>query len=173
MMRPILRSMFATGMVATFISLAGCGDTTKQITEKAASAGNAAADAASGAAAGAGDLMGKATEALSGVEGGSEMLKQASEMFSKITSTLGTVKDADTATAALPELGKLTEGFGGMTEMFGKMPDAAKSAVAGVFKSSIEQLKPILDKVLAIPGVDAILKPAVDALMSKLDAFKA
>lgn len=48
-----------------------------------------------------------------------------------------------------------------------------KSAVAGVFQSSIAQLKPIIEKIMAIPGVEAILKPAIDALMSKLDAFKA
>ena len=68
---------------------------------------------------------------------------------------------------------KLTESFGGMSEMFGKMPDAAKSALAGVFQSSLKQLQPIIDKVLAIPGVEAVLKPAIDALMSKLGNFKA
>jgi hypothetical protein len=30
----------------------------------------------------------------------------------------------------------------------------------------------MLDKIMAIPGVDAIIKPAIDALMAKLDAFK-
>ena len=165
----MVRSILAASLAAALLLVTGC-DSAKQMTDKAAATATGAADAAT---AGAGDLMGKATEALSGVEGGSEMLKQVSDMFGKVTTTLGGVKDADTATAALPELGKLTEGFGGMTDMFGKMPDAAKSAVSGVFKTSIEQLKPILDKVLAIPGVEGVLKPAIDALMSKLDAFKA
>lgn len=167
----MLRSMFAAGIAVALLGLAGCdAEATKKMADAAATkAGDVAAEATAGAE----DLVGKATEALSSVEGGSEMLKQVSEMFGKITSTLGTVTDADSATAAVPELGKLTEGFAGLTDMYGKMPDAAKAAVAGVFKNSIEQLKPILDKVLAIPGVDAILKPAVDALMSKLDAFKA
>lgn len=164
----MVRSILAAGLAAAVLFTAGC-EGAKQVADKAAAtAGSAAADATAGA----GDLMGQATAALSGVEGGSEMLKQVTEMFGKVTSTLGTVKDADTANAAVPEISKLTEGFGGMTDMFGKMPDAAKSAVAGVFKSSLEQLKPIIDKVMAIPGVDAILKPAVDALMGKLEAFK-
>lgn len=165
----MVRSILAASLAAALLLTTGCGgDAAKQMADTASAAGTAAADATTGA----GDLMGKATEALSGVEGGSEMLKQVSEMFGKVTSTLGGVKDADTATAAVPELSKLTEGFGGMTDMFGKMPDAAKSAVAGVFKTSIGQLKPILDKVMAIPGVEAILKPTIDGLMAKLEAFK-
>ena len=165
----MVRSILAASLAAALLFTTGCEGAKQAADKAAATAGSAAADATAGA----GDLMGKATEALSGVEGGSEMLKQVTEMFGKVTSTLGTVKDADTANAALPEISKLTEGFGGMSDMFGKMPDAAKSAVAGVFKSSLEQLKPIIEKVMAIPGVDAILKPAIDALMGKLEAFKA
>ena len=146
-----------------FVVSVGCSpEAAKEMTDKAAASAKEAA----------GDIGGKATEALSGVEGGSEMLTKVTELFGTATKTLGGVKDADSATAALPELGKLTEGFGGMTEMFGKLPDAAKGAVSGVFKSSLGQLQPIIDKVMAIPGVEAILKPAIDALMSKLEAFK-
>lgn len=48
----------------------------------------------------------------------------------------------------------------------------SKGAVSSVFQSSLGQLKPIIEKVMSIPGVEAVLKPAIDALMSKLDAFK-
>ena len=159
---------------ALFVVSVGCSpEAAKKMTDKAS---GGMADAAKGATgdlgAGVSDMMGKANEALSGVEGGSDMLKKATEMFGTATKTLSGVKDADSATAVLPELGKLTEGFGGMTEMFGKMPDAAKGAVSSVFQSSLGQLKPIIEKVMAIPGVEAILKPAIDALMSKLDTFK-
>ena len=153
-----------------FVVSVGCSpEAAKEMTDKAAAGAKEAAGDIGGGVSG---MMGKATEALSGVEGGSEMLKQVTELFGTATKTLGGVKDADSATAALPELGKLTEGFGGMTEMFGKLPDAAKGAVSGVFQSSLGQLQPIIDKVMAIPGVEAILKPAIDALMSKLEAFK-
>jgi hypothetical protein len=119
------------------------------------------------------DLLSKATESLSSVEGGADMLKGITDSFGSITKTLGSVKDEASATAALPDLSKLTETFGGMTEKFGVLPEAAKSAVAGIFASSLGELKPMLDKILAIPGVEAILKPAIDALMEKLGAFKA
>jgi hypothetical protein len=119
------------------------------------------------------DLLSKATESLSSVEGGADMLKGITDSFGSITKTLGSVKDEASATAALPDLSKLTETFGGMTEKFGVLPEAAKSAVAGIFASSLGELKPMLDKILAIPGVEAILKPAIDALMEKLATFKA
>ena len=119
------------------------------------------------------DLMGKAQDALKSVEGGSDMLKNVSETFAKATSTFKSVTDADSATAALPDISKLTESFGGFSDLYGKLPDAAKSAVSSVFASALGDLKPILDKVLAIPGVEAILKPAIDALLEKIGSFKA
>jgi hypothetical protein len=161
------------------VSLAlGCSpEAGKQLTDQASEAAGGLAEAAQGAAdqAGAGlsDVIGQATEALSSVEGGSDMLKQVTDLFGKATGTLQGVRDADTATAALPELGQLTESLGGMSAMFGKLPDTAKTALAGVFESSLGQLKPIIDQVMAIPGVEAILKPAIDALLSKVESFKA
>ncbi|MCC6511718.1 MAG: hypothetical protein IT423_21640, partial [Pirellulaceae bacterium] len=133
----MVRSILVASLAALMMLTAGCSpEAAKDMASKAADdVAGAAKEAASDAGAGMSDMMSKATEALSGVEGGSDMLKKVTEMFGKTTSALGGVKDADSATAALPELSQLTEGFGGMSEMFGKMPDAAKVAVAGVFKS--------------------------------------
>jgi hypothetical protein len=139
-----------------------------QMAEKAKAAAGDMANAT-----GLADLMGKAQEALKSVEGGSDMLKNVSETFAKATTTFKGVIDADSATAALPDITKLTESFGGFSDMYGKLPDAAKNAVSSVFTSALGDLKPILDKVLAIPGVEAILKPAIDALIEKIGSFKA
>lgn len=176
-------SMLLPAVALLIISSTGCdagkqvADAGKQMADAGGGAVQNMADAAQNAAGEIGvdmaGMMSKATEALSGVEGGSEMLKQLTEMFGTATKTFSGVTDAASATAALPELGKLTESFGGMSQKFGALPDVAKGAVAGIFQSSMEQLKPIIDKIMAIPGVEAILKPAVEALMGKLDAFKA
>jgi len=119
------------------------------------------------------DMMGKAQDELKSVEGGSDMLKNVSETFAKATATFKGVTDADSATAALPDISKLTESFGGFSDMYGKLPDAAKSAVSSVFASALGELKPIIDKVLAIPGVEAILKQPVDGMLEKIGSFKA
>ena len=100
-------------------------------------------------------------------------LQEAGDDAAFITKALGTVKDEASATAALPELSKISETFAGLAEKFGALPPAAKTAVAGIFSSSMNELKPMIEKILAIPGVSTILKPAIDALMEKLGAFKA
>ena len=156
-------------------SAASMADATKGITEATKTMADEAKAAVGDAikATGMSEMLGKATEALSSVEGGADMLKNVQESFGKLTSTLSAITDGESATAALPQLSQLTESFGGMSDLFGKLPDAAKGAVSGVFGSAISELKPMLDKIMAIPGVDAIIKPAIDALMAKLDAFKA
>jgi len=143
-------------------------ETTKEMAEEAKAAVGDAVKAS-----GMSEMLAKATESLASVQGGSDMLKSVQESFGKLTSTLSGITNGETATAALPQISQLTESFGGMSDLFGKLPDAAKEAVSGVFGSAISELKPILDKIMAIPGVDSIIKPAIDALMAKLDSFKA
>ena len=48
------------------------------------------------------------------------------------------------------------------------LPDGAKSAVSGVMDKGLAELKTLVDKVLALPGVEAVLKPAVGELLDKL-----
>jgi uncharacterized protein (DUF2342 family) len=143
-------------------------ETTKEMAEEAKAAVGDAVKAS-----GMSEMLAKATESLASVQGGSDMLKSVQESFGKLTSTLSGIINGETATAALPQISELTESFGGMSDLFSKLPDAAKEAVSGVFGSAISELKPILDKIMAIPGVDTIIKPAIDALMAKLDSFKA
>ncbi|MBU6173463.1 MAG: hypothetical protein KGQ60_06640 [Planctomycetes bacterium] len=157
-------------VIATYC-LVGCAP---ESTPKPAEIVNKAKEASQeiAQATGMSDLVKKATDSLASVEGGADMLKSITDSLGLITTTLGSVKDADSATAAVPELKKLTDTFGGMTDKFGGLTDAAKGAVSGIFTSALGDLKPIVDKLLAIPGVEAILKPTIDGLMEKLISFK-
>jgi hypothetical protein len=147
--------------------------TTQEMAAKNGSTAGGAMDKASEMMDKGADLMGQAKDALGSVEGGSDMLKNVTDSFSSLTKLLGDVKDEASATSAVPEINKIADSFGGMTEMYGKLPDAAKGVVGKLFEKSLGDLKPIIDKILAIPGVESIIKPAIDALMSKLGAFKA
>jgi uncharacterized phage infection (PIP) family protein YhgE len=160
------------------ITLSGCSpEMEKKLADAGSDAANAAmekaGDAVESAKSSVADAMGKATESLAGIEGGADMLKNITDLFSKASTTLSGVSDEASATAALPEIHNLTESFGSFTEIYNQLPDAAKSAVAGVFTSSLSDLKPMLEKILAIPGAQSILKPALDALMAKLQSFQA
>jgi hypothetical protein len=154
---------------------ANTSDLAKDMAAKAQEAVKDAKDAAKDAAekSGIADALTKAKEALASVEGGSDMLDKVQGSFGTLSKLLGDIKDEASAGGAVAELNKLTESFGGMTELFGKLPDSAKGMVSQLFASSLSDIKPIIDKVMAIPGVEAVIKPAIEALMAKLNEFKA
>jgi hypothetical protein len=147
---------------------ASAADLGKEMTDKAKDAVKDAVEKS-----GVADALTKAKDALASVEGGSDMLEKVQGSFGSLSKLLGDIKDEASANGAVSELNKLTESFGGMTELFGKLPESAKGMVSQLFESSMSDIKPIIDKVMAIPGVEAIIKPAVEALMAKLNEFKA
>jgi hypothetical protein len=56
-------------------------------------------------------------------------------------------------------------------ELSGKLPVDGKTALAALVTAARPSIDQLFDKVLAIPGVDAVAKPAIDALRAKLDAL--
>lgn len=141
----------------------GCGDKAKETMEKAAGAAQGAIPS----------ISERATEALSSVEGGGDLVKNISSTFESLTTTLGGVKDEATANTALPDLGKISETVNGFSDTFAKLPAAAKGPLMSIVQSALGNLKPIVEQVLAIPGVGPILKPTLDGIMSKFDGMKA
>jgi hypothetical protein len=81
------------------------------------------------------------------------------------------VTDAASAQAALPQLEKGAAQFDRIRELSAKLPAESKSALATLITTARPALEGLFDKVLTIPGVDAIVKPAIDALRVKLNAL--
>jgi hypothetical protein len=50
----------------------------------------------------------------------------------------------------------------------GQLSAEQRKALAGLINPMMPTLNQLLDKVLAIPGVSAVLKPTIDALRAKL-----
>lgn len=92
-------------------------------------------------------------------------------VINSVSDTFTTVTDADSATAALPQLTEATSKLGAISELFNQLPDSAKSAVSNIAGNKITSLQPIIDRIIEIPGVGPILKPAIDTLMTKLATF--
>jgi len=90
-----------------------------------------------------------------------------------VTDSLGNITDAESATAALPQLTEATSKIGTLSEVFSKLPAPAQATLSSLAENKISTLQPMLDKVVAIPGVGPILKPALDSLMQKLALFSA
>ena len=85
--------------------------------------------------------------------------------------SLGGITDATTAQAALPKLQEATGALEKVSGMTGKLQAEQKSALAALITAALPVINPLIDKVLAIPVVSDILKPAVDGLRAQLDAL--
>jgi len=81
------------------------------------------------------------------------------------------VTDAASAKAALPQLEKGAAELDKLRDLSEKLPADSKGALAALVASARPTLDGLFDKVLAIPGVDSIAKPAIDTLRAKLDAL--
>ena len=81
------------------------------------------------------------------------------------------VSDAASAKAVLPELEKRAEELDKLRERSVNLPADNKSALAALLAAARPTLEGLFDKVLAIPGVDGIAKPDIDALRAKLDSL--
>jgi hypothetical protein len=71
-------------------------------------------------------------------------------------------------------LPKLEEASGDLEEVSGvvvKLSAEQKIALTGQINVARPLLDPLFDKVLAIPGVADIAKPAIDGLKAKFDAL--
>ena len=88
-----------------------------------------------------------------------------------LKTTLQGVSDVDSAKAALPKLDASASQLDKVRELSGKLPVDGKSALAALVTAARPSIEQLFDKVLAIPGVDAVAKPAIEALRAKLDAL--
>ena len=88
-----------------------------------------------------------------------------------LKASLEGITDATTAQAALPKLQEATSALEKVNGMAGKLQAEQKSALAALITAALPVINPLIDKVLAIPVVSDILKPAVDGLRTQLDAL--
>ena len=87
--------------------------------------------------------------------------------------SLSGIKDEATAQAAVPAVTKASSEFDQLSGLLSQLPPDARKAVVEAFASIRPNLAQLMDRVLAIPGVGAIIKPAIDAINAKLDALSA
>jgi hypothetical protein len=88
-----------------------------------------------------------------------------------LKTTLQGVSDAASAQASLPKLETSAADLDRVRELSAKLPVDGKSVLAALVTAARPSIEQLFDKVLAIPGVDAVAKPAIEALRAKLDAL--
>jgi hypothetical protein len=95
----------------------------------------------------------------------------AKSAVNDVYSSLSGIKDDATAQSALPGLTKATSELDQLNGLLSQLSPEARKTLAETFASIRPNLAHLVDGVLAIPGVGAIIKPAVDAINVKLDAL--
>ena len=97
-----------------------------------------------------------------------QAMDEAKKIFGGLTGTLGNIKDAATAQAALPQLTASSTALDGFSKLAASFAPDTKTQIKALVAATMPQLSPMVDTVLKIPGAEAILKPVLDAIMSKM-----
>ena len=128
--------------------------------EKGAEAVKATTDAVSAA-------VEKATDAIDLTAFGGDV----TGLFGKLTDSFKGITDVPTAEAAVPGLKDLAGILEGYKATADKLPEAGKTTVKEMVGTNLGILQPIIDTVLAIPGVGDILRPIVEPMLKTLGAL--
>jgi hypothetical protein len=134
------------------------------LAEKAAAQGAEAVKATTDAVSAA---VEKATDAIDLTAFGGDM----TGLFGKLTDSFKGITDVPSAEAAVPGLKDLAGILEGYKATADKLPEAGKATVKEMVGTNLGTLQPIIDTVLAIPGVGDILRPIVEPMLKTLSAF--
>jgi hypothetical protein len=92
-------------------------------------------------------------------------------LFGSLTKTLGGVTDAASAESIVPNLKDLLPTLTSIEDRTAALPDAGRAAVKETVGKGMGSLTELIEKVMAIPGVDAILGPVVNPMVEDLKAL--
>jgi hypothetical protein len=113
------------------------------------------------------------TTAQSLMVGGLDIGKQVTDNITSLRTTLDGVTDAASAQTALPKLQEVAAQIDKVDAMIGQLSPEQRKLLAGLVNPLMPTLNQLFDKVLAIPGVAELLKPAIDTVKAKLTALAA
>jgi hypothetical protein len=97
-----------------------------------------------------------------------DVAKEATSLATDLSTTLGEIKDVETAKAALPKLEEVNLGLDKLVGLVDKIPEAARPALASLLKTHSVKITETISKVVAIEGVGEIVKPVLDQIVAKL-----
>jgi hypothetical protein len=98
-----------------------------------------------------------------------EVGKEATALVDTLKTTLGEIKDVETAKAALPKLEEVNLGLDKLLGVVDTIPEAARPALASLLKTHSATIQATIQKVVAIEGVGEIVKPVLDQIVAKLE----
>ncbi|MDC9822864.1 DUF937 domain-containing protein [Devosia sp. ZB163] len=103
--------------------------------------------------------------------GGIDVGREISTQLGTLRTTMEGVTDAASAQAALPRLESVSTALTPVVSAIGQATTEQKAAVTSMVAPLLQTINPMIDRVMAIPGVSDVLKPTVDTLKTKLTAL--
>ena len=94
-----------------------------------------------------------------------DSLKSATDTFTSIT-------DAASADTAAPKLRNFSTQLDSVKALKGKLAPQDKSQITTMMKPMLDKLNPLMDKALAVPGVNDRIGPLVKEIRDKLDSIQ-
>lgn len=141
----------------------------EQTAEEATRATEQAAESAAGSAEQATESAGGTVAALT--VGGVDLGKEVGSSVSDATSALGGITDKASAEAALPRLKAVESKLGELGGKVEQLPQQGKEALASLVGDALPALRDMVNKIEGMEGVSEVVKPTLDSIMAKLDAW--
>lgn len=108
--------------------------------------------------------------AIPGIPGG-ELAGIATKALSSLTQTIGSVKDVETAKAAIPSLTDTAKQIDGLKTAAAALSGDARKPLALLIGAALPSVTQAIDRAAAIPGVGDVLKPVVDPMIANLSGL--
>ena len=102
---------------------------------------------------------------------GAELASKVQKTLDNLKITLQGISNPTSANTALPKLKLAAADLDKVHELSGKLPSNGKTTLAALVAAARPAIEELFDKVLAIPGVAAVAKPAIEALRTQLDTL--
>jgi len=102
---------------------------------------------------------------------GTNLANQFSSSINTLKSALSGITDAAGAQAALPKITEMTSQLNDISARAAKLSPEARSELAKLIVAATPAIEQMCNKVLAVPGVGPVAKPAIDEFRAKLDAL--
>jgi hypothetical protein len=100
-----------------------------------------------------------------------EMTSGLKSIFSDAATALSSVKDADSANAALPKLRDINQQIDPIRNSLDQLPESGRVSIGKLVDEQMSTFKDQVAKTFEIPGVREKLQPVVDQIVSKLTSL--
>jgi hypothetical protein len=148
------------------------GDHSTNVADQAKTAATGAAQVAQSAADSAKSTAMQGVQSLQNlVVGGVDVGSSIQKTVAGLKTSLQSVKDADSAKAALPGLQDASAQIDKLNGLLNQLPASGRTAIATFIASVRPTLDDLFNKVLAIPGVAEVAKPTIDTIKARLDVL--